>query len=447
MITKLSAENFKSWEKTGEIHFAPLTGFFGANSSGKTSLLQVLLMLKQTVERPPDWNGTIDFGDESSLANLGNFREVIHKHRQDLSLAINVSWNRPEKLTIELPIRGSNYRIESTTLSFSTSIVKIDKHSVAATSFTYSTLDRHFPIGWNSDKDRYNFDGERVLLSGPPFRCYGLRGKSSSNAKRSFWRFEEAFEELFSGICYLGPRREYPRPHYIWEGNHPDGVGQHGREMVSALFSGRLQLLNLDEQVPRWLKHLNLIDSYRLVSVSDRENGYEFLVKKHKGGTEVRLTDVGFGVSQVLPVIVLCYYVPEGSILILEQPEAHLHPNVQAKLADVLIDVVKNRNIQIILESHSEHLLHRLTRRIAEGKFSAETWRYMHAKSTTAHPILKRSRWMNTATSATGPGTSLARTQAKYLIELKPKLSVGKQANHDGNCRYKRRRSCQWRMG
>ena len=68
---------------------------------------------------------------------------------------------------------------------------------------------------------------------------------------------------------------------------------------------------------------------------------YELLVKQYKDGPEVPLTDVGFGVSQVLPVLILCYYAPEGSILILEQPEAHLHPKVQSELADVLIDVVK----------------------------------------------------------------------------------------------------------
>ena len=52
MITELRAQNFKSWQDTGTLQFAPLTGFFGANSSGKTSILQVLLMLKQTVEHP-----------------------------------------------------------------------------------------------------------------------------------------------------------------------------------------------------------------------------------------------------------------------------------------------------------------------------------------------------------------------------------------------------------
>jgi len=81
---------------------------------------------------------------------------------------------------------------------------------------------------------------------------------------------------------------------------------------------------------------------------------------------------MGIGVSQVLPVLVLCYYVPEGSTIILEQPELHLHPSVQAGLADVFIDVIKHRNVQILLESHSEHLLRRLQRRVAEEAFSPE---------------------------------------------------------------------------
>ncbi len=372
MITEFRAENFKSWEDTDKVDFAPLTGFFGANSSGKTSLLQVLLLLKQTVERPPDWKGTIDFGDDSSLVKLGDFRDVIYKHRQELSLGITVSWNLPAKMTVRYP-RGENASpIETTALSFSTSIVKLDRHSVTLDSFTYRVVDQQFSIVWSPEPRSIILKSDPVFLSGPLFRCYGARDNSRDNRKLPFWQFEEAIEELFHRTCYLGPRREYPRPFYQWEGEHPEGVGQHGREMVSALLSGRIQLFNLGEQVPRWLQRLSLIDSYRLVPVSNIENGYEFLVTKHKGAPEVRLTDVGFGVSQILPVLILCYYVPKGSILVLEQPEAHLHPKVQSDLADVLIDVVKNRKLQIILESHSEHLLHRLTRRIAEGEISAD---------------------------------------------------------------------------
>ncbi|MEZ4983810.1 MAG: DUF3696 domain-containing protein [Saprospiraceae bacterium] len=96
---------------------------------------------------------------------------------------------------------------------------------------------------------------------------------------------------------------------------------------------------------------------------------YRVYVKKNENSSEVLITDVGFGVSQILPVITLCYYAPRGSILIIEQPEIHLHPSVQAGLADIFIDAINIRGVQIILESHSEHLLKRLQRRIAEEKF------------------------------------------------------------------------------
>ena len=203
------------------------------------------------------------------------------------------------------------------------------------------------------------------------FRCYGIQG-AYSKTQQLFSPLQTRFANLFRSIEYLGPLREYPRRHYAWQGKHSPGVGQHGEDTVTALFSGRIQLRSLDEQIPKWLQRLDLIDSYRLNPISGSEKDYEFLVRKYKGGPEVRLTDVGFGVSQVLPVLVLCYYVPEGSILILEQPEAHLHPKVQSELADLLIEVVKNRKLQIILESHSEHLILRLMRRIAEEQISAD---------------------------------------------------------------------------
>ena len=363
MITELRAQNFKSWQDTGTLQLAPLTGLFGANSSGKTSILQIPLMLKQTVERPSDWNEPLYFGDEESLVNLGNFDAVIHKHKQDLSLNISVSWKSSAVADINKYIRfhnlkfpshvemlppGQDHRAPSEEISFSTNIAR-----AAMNNFYYET-------------DLYKFDVQQPDL----FRCYGLRTALTQTMEISS-RFEEAFENLFSRILYLGPLREHPRHHYVWEGDHPKGIGQDGEKAISALLSGRIRRLPIDEQILSWLQRLELINSYDVLPVSDTSRDYEFLVKKYKGGPEVRLTDVGFGISQVLPVLILCYYAPEGSILILEQPEAHLHPKVQTELADVLIDAVKNRNLQIILESHSEYLLSRLQRRIAEKKIAA----------------------------------------------------------------------------
>ena len=358
MIAELRAQNFKSWQDTGTLPFAPLTGFFGANSSGKTSILQVLLMLKQTAAQPADWNEPLYFGDEVSLVNLGNFNDVIHKHKQDVSLDISVSWKAPE----QIDIRGNLTDF----LSFSTTVVNNKYGDTELEGFRYIFDEHNLGIGWTPQG--YKFINNNI--SADSFRCYGL--VSPSNYGEDYLSLQNAFENLFSQILYLGPLRAHPRHRYTWDGDHPKGIGQEGEKAISALLSGRIRNLSIDERILNWLQRLELIESYNLRPLSDTGRDYEFLVKKYKDGPEIRLTDIGFGVSQVLPVLVLCYYVPEGSILILEQPEAHLHPKVQSELADALIDVVKNRKVQIILESHSENLLLRLMRRIAEEKLSAD---------------------------------------------------------------------------
>jgi len=118
------------------------------------------------------------------------------------------------------------------------------------------------------------------------------------------------------------------------------------------------------------LRKLDLIYDFRLQPIAENRKDYEVRVRRSPGASEVLITDVGFGVSQILPVLVLCYYAPVGSTIILEQPEIHLHPSVQAGLADVFIEVITTRKLQIIVESHSEHLLRRLQRRIAEEELS-----------------------------------------------------------------------------
>lgn len=128
----------------------------------------------------------------------------------------------------------------------------------------------------------------------------------------------------------------------------------------------------MEQRVARWLQDLGLIHAFAMEPVAQDSSIYQVLVQKTPASAKVLITDVGFGVSQILPVLALCYYAPPGSIILLEQPEIHLHPSVQAGLADVLIDAVKNRQVQIVVESHSEHLLRRLQRRVAEQVVSPE---------------------------------------------------------------------------
>ena len=192
-----------------------------------------------------------------------------------------------------------------------------------------------------------------------------------------------AFEELFHNIYYLGPLREYPHRSYVWAGERPQDVGRHGELAVSAMLAAQKQgkvisrgrrrwKQTVEERVATRLKELGVIESFELRTIAENRREYEVRVRHCPGAPEVLITDVGFGVSQILPVLVLCYYAPEDSTIILEQPEIHLHPLVQAGLADVFVDAIKHRKVQIILESHSEHLLRRLQRRIAEEKLAAD---------------------------------------------------------------------------
>ena len=135
---------------------------------------------------------------------------------------------------------------------------------------------------------------------------------------------------------------------------------------------------------------MGIIHSFSLKQIAENRKEYEVRVKKTDHSPEVLITDVGFGVSQVLPVLVMCYYVPEGSILLFEQPELHLHPSAQCWLADVFIDAIKNRKVQIIVESHSEHFVRRLQRRIAEKAIGADQTALYFCKMENSRSVVEK---------------------------------------------------------
>jgi predicted ATPase len=184
-------------------------------------------------------------------------------------------------------------------------------------------------------------------------------------------------------LFYLGPLREFPQRDYLWARSRPSDVGQRGEKAIDAILAAtearesrnlrpKARLKPFQEMIAYWLREMGLIESFGIVEVAPGSNRWQARVRTRAGASEVFLSDVGFGVSQVLPVVTLLQYVPKDSTVILEQPEIHLHPLAQAGLADVIIQAATHRNVQVILESHSEHLLLRLQRRIAEEAVSAD---------------------------------------------------------------------------
>jgi predicted ATPase len=398
MFTGMRAQNFKSWQDTGEIRLAPLTGFFGPNSSGKTSLLQILLVWKQTVESA-DLNQILL--TDGAYINLGNFYDLIYQHEPSNELGFSFSYNPSAKdledlfversplfhkakksphyfqfqIAIEAYQKNVQVREFKHSINFSGDSVGIGmRRNVAASngSGTYELVTE----GHSYQQSRSNLTRLNPVKSyGFPYVANDLYNDASALVL--------ALENTFKYIYYLGPLRENLRRIYLWTGEEPHGVGNRGEWAIPALITahvtGRVDDLvrgelnfQLHKKVADWLQKLGLIYRFRLQPIAEGRREYEVLVQTHPDAAEVLITDVGFGVSQVLPVLALCYYAPLEATIILEQPELHLHPAVQAGLADVFIDAIKTRNIQIILESHSEHLLRRLQRRIAEEELNRE---------------------------------------------------------------------------
>ncbi len=400
MITELQAINFKSWKDTTKLKLAPLTGFFGTNSSGKSSIIQLLLMLKQTTESS-DRSRVLHTGDDKSLVDLGTFYDLIHGHKTGVSLDISLSWDFSFRYLLISPESKTAYSARSNYVSFNTTIGNYDERPIVK-QFYYSFSDQNninikFGMERKSNfekKNQYDLISENFIAKRNPGRPWSLPSPFKSYdfpdeltgyyQNLSFFSdFVLAFEKLFQSMIYLGPLREYPKRSYLWAGEKPYDIGSKGENSISALLSSRSMgktfspgykkhKQTVEQRIAYWLREMGMIDSFTLKPIAQNRKDYELRVKKTAKSPEVLITDVGFGVSQILPVLVLCYYIPEGSILILEQPEIHLHPSVQACLADVFIEAVTRRNIQIILESHSEHLLRRLQRRIAEEKISAD---------------------------------------------------------------------------
>ncbi len=392
MLRKLNIKNFKSWRATQDISFAPITAIFGANSSGKSSLLQLLLLLKQTVE-DTDRFKVLNFGDSKSIIELDNFQNILYKNDLLKSLEFSLEWTFGGlELPIEINIKESNI------LSFYCKISKADEDEnfLSVKSFYYQISNYLIMRMDRLEKNLIETSIEYVAPSNQnhrgyikefPFRFY--------NFPNSFYKehilpdeiseIPKRFEKLLEAIKYLGPIRELPVRYYAFAGTSHKltDVGSKGENAIVALISYRsffpippMSLVNKRGQstpevkVGEYLKKMKLVYDFIIEKRDENSQEYTVYVQHKENSPKTTIADVGIGISQVLPVLVQCALAKSGDILIFEQPELHLHPSAQYALADVFIETMNN-GVQIILESHSEYLLHRLLRRIAEEKIDS----------------------------------------------------------------------------
>ena len=364
MFTKLKLTQFKAWADTGEIDLKPVTMVLGTNSSGKSSLIQSLLLLKQTVQSPDRTVHLNLGGDEvSDLFNFGEFGDVLRQgtvapRQFSLSFSFDASAAARVKAGSFTGIysQTSNGGVAMQEMQLSTDGREFK--AVRREKGAYSLLidQAAQPVG----KGRH-FAPERSIAL--PAEAIALLGQDGALVED----LSLAIRRELEGIIYLGPLRRKPERDYVWNKSTPGNVGSDGHRAVDVLLAsalakgeGQNQVIN---GVSNWLARMKIADSLEVRQLG-RSTRYEVVV--HRDGVASNLRDVGIGVSQVLPVLVVAHFAPPGSTVLLEEPEIHLHPLAQSVLAELFVEVSKQRGVQFIVETHSEHLFRRMQTLIAK---------------------------------------------------------------------------------
>ena len=319
MIQSLELENFKCFEKI-KIDFKNLTLLTGVNSGGKSSIIQSILCMKQNFEILNQFPDTIEMlksknytdfsigriGTEGKYTNLGTANNLLYENAEDDFILFRLTLEDKEKKKGSLFLKTQIDKNNPKYLTIDNSASKIDftKILVDEENFSYLSADRITP------KLQYDYSKENVLKGN------------------------------------LGNKGEYSI-HYL-------AVNSNESLKLNELKHPNSNSLSFRENVARWLERISIgID---ISSGVNDEMQYSYLKYSYNGGKEYFPQNVGFGITYVLPIIITLLKAERGDIIIIENPESHLHPAAQAEIANLCCKVAA-QGVQLIIETHSDHFL------------------------------------------------------------------------------------------
>lgn len=365
MLTHLKLDNFKIWKSTGPMRLAPVTLLLGTNSSGKSSLIQSLLLIRQTV-KGDDPNLDLNLGnpDAGDSVTLGRFRDVLCRHGDGPRIGIEFRWS-------ESGVAGDSTLFNARYRAGPAGSAELDSLRLGRDGQGFSVLRRKPGIYRLQLADERTSRGQSADFR--PQRSFALAPAALARLGADGERIRDvgpALLDELGRIIYLGPVRRLAQRDYVWSGRMPATIGDDGAKAVDALIASGVAALAakrrgktapveaaLIADTGAWLKRMDLADalSVRPLGGSTR---YELIVERQ--GEHTNLKDVGVGVSQVLPVIVAALHAAPGHIVVVEEPESHLHPLAESLLAELFAQVSRERRVQFIIETHSEHLFRRM---------------------------------------------------------------------------------------
>jgi AAA domain, putative AbiEii toxin, Type IV TA system len=372
-ITSLSISGFKSIVDEQTIAIRPLTLLAGVNSSGKSSMMQPLLLLKQTLEALYDPGVLMLNGPNVKFTSPGQFHPARPGNHDSTSFLVKVKTSSETEFAVGFrwtdQIKKLDLEFNEYTLNKSKILIN---HKISPKEFTEFVRPRIKAdllekfraqireLSLLVRRDRFFFDveyeGEKAeILFFPSFELLKLR---------------QNLARLILDVIHLPGLRGNPLRTYPIMDTGPAFPGTFENYVASLIVHWNIELPEKIKELSDDLKLLGL--TWKIEAKSIDYSQVELRVGRmphpKRGGANdmVSIADVGLGISQTLPVVVALRAAKPGQLVYIEQPEIHLHPRAQVAMARLLVNAA-NRGVRVVGETHSSLLLLAVQTLIAEG--------------------------------------------------------------------------------
>lgn len=349
MLKQIHLENFKA-QKDCDYSFSKFNVLTGQNSTGKTSVIQSLVFIKQSMLKKE-----IDFNDY--LLRLGDYREVIHRHDTSLPMQIKVTLQQADTLV--------GYQLDTSLEGVVESFfVNDDK-----------------VWDWDSRADGAVEASGRLFFSiaANGYRAGEYRSMDNANLTKAV-HLQKQTVEWFENALYLSSNRGFTKYNYPLLAGTPsmEDITKRTGDMATLeewLSNLIVYRINEARRYPNTKKQLDLMTE-RLSSLGVEISPYvmggpSVVIDLAEGDMWVSAVNSGYGVNQSVSSIVLGTLALPGTMIMLEEPEIHLHPTFQRKITQILVDIA-NEGKQVLITSHSDHVLQKLRQFVLDGYIQKE---------------------------------------------------------------------------
>ncbi|RMF81670.1 MAG: DUF3696 domain-containing protein [Chloroflexi bacterium] len=372
-ITAIAVSGFKSLYDECRIEIRPLTVLAGANSSGKSSIMQPLLMMKQTLDAPHD-PGPLRI-DEPNV-HFTSAKQFLCKDENGAFRDFIIAVELDDEFTLT-----NIYRQPASTRRRQLELVEsVYGDLTIRPGMTHEEILQRMPQQLDELRNQISKDAQVNLewrvVRNRCFYTFELYGESDELGTGLGFRTSPS-EIVMSHIRHVihvpalrgNPQRTYPASPV----RGPEFVGRFDVYVAGVISRWRANESSQLRELGKMLEDLGLTWKVTSRRVEDTQVELRVGRLKHsaRGGAHdlVNIADVGFGVSQVLPVLVALLVAQPQQLVYIEQPEIHLHPRAQVALAKIIADAA-NRGVRVVVETHSVLLIQGIQTLIAQEELA-----------------------------------------------------------------------------